>query len=114
MKSLRYVCMVLTLSSAIGAATVMADNTKSVVLVNNTPYTLENFYASDSTSPDFSTTDLLSGQTVAPGQQLSVNINDDSSDCGYDLMAILYGATQYAYQYAVNVCGGATWTITVE
>jgi hypothetical protein len=70
------------------------------------------FYASGS---DYSAWDtdnnLLAGQTLAPGQQTTITINAQASDCTYDLMAVLQGANQYAYTYSVNPCNGDGWTI---
>lgn len=112
MKSLRNLAAFLALFSLTGLSPAFAG-TKSVVLVNSTSYTIYAFYASSSDASGWDTTNnLLGSQSIAPGQQVAVNIADASSDCSYDLMAILYGTEQYAYQYTVDVCtSGATWTI---
>ena len=113
MKRVSYFLALLPLITMIAATSATADSGKTVVVVNNTPYTVNEFYASGSDSSSWDTTNnLLAGQTVAPGQQTTVNIADTGSECDYDLMAVLYGAAQHAYQYQVNACSGGTWTIS--
>ena len=103
-------CMIAIFSGMVRAST------RSVVVTNNTPYTLSSFYASAtySTATDWSgDPDLLAGSTVAPGQTVTIPISDGSYHCHYDLMGILYGYTQAAYTYAVDSCDGGSWNITV-
>ena len=112
MKRLGYLFAILVLFNLTGVTSAMAYRNKSVVVTNNTAYTMTNFYASPSSSSDWSSsTDLLAGQTLAPGQQITFNLNDGTRHCHYDLMAILYGAAQYAYQYEVNACEGGSWAV---
>jgi len=113
MKLLRYLPMVLILSGVTGVTRAIADNSNSVVVINNTSYTLTEFYASDSDSASWDTSNnLLSGQSVGPGQQATINIDGDGDHCAHDLMAVLYGAAQHAYQYEVDTCDGGSWSIT--
>jgi hypothetical protein len=110
MKSLRYASILVPLC-LIGASIAHA-NGKSVVVTNSTTYTMTEFYASDVDSSGWdTTTNIISGQSVGPGQQITININDGTSECDYDLMAVLNGAAQHAYRYHVDTCGGPTWTI---
>jgi hypothetical protein len=112
MKLLRYLPIFLVLFGVTGVTGAIADNSQSVVVINNTSYTLTEFYASDVDSSSWDTSNnLLSGQSVGPGQQTTINISGDNGDCSYDLMAVLYGAAQHAYQYQVNTCDGGSWTI---
>jgi hypothetical protein len=113
MNRVSYFLALLPLITMIAATSATADGGKNIVVVNNTPYTVNELYASGSDSSSWDTTNnLLAGQTVAPGQQTTVNIADTSSECDYDLMGVLYGAAQHAYQYQVNACSGGTWTIS--
>ncbi len=104
-------CIVSIFSGMAGASS------RSVVITNNTPYTLTAFYASATytTASDWSgAPNLLGGGTVAPGQTVTVPISDGSTHCHYDLMGILYGYTQAAYTYAVDSCSSERWNITVS
>ena len=110
MKPIRYFLAPLVLFSTIGVAS--ANQGKSVVVTNSTSHTVNELYASASDSTAWDTSNnILAGQMVGPGQQITVNIPDASDTCVYDLMAVLYGAAQHAYQYQVNACEGDSWTI---
>ena|ERR1700736_3251753 len=108
MRSIARIVGVVALICMIGAASASAKN---VIVVNNTQYTLNSLYASASDASGWDTTSNLLSATLAPGQQVSIAISDGTSACSYDLMGVLYGAAQYAYQYKVNACDGETWTI---
>ena len=114
MKSLRYLSASLALCGLIGGANAFADG-RNVTVVNQTSYTLVSFYASSSNAAGWDTSsDLLGGQTVPAGGQTTIPIagNGGEDNCQYDLMGVLDGASQAAYQYQVNACDGDTWTIT--
>ena len=105
MKSTRCLTALLVLFSMIGVSSGDANQGKSVILTNNTSYTVNEFYASASDSSAWDTSNnILTGQTVGPGQQTTITIPDASDTCDYDLMAVLYGAAQHAYQYQINAC----------
>ncbi len=105
MKSLRFVPVLLVFLCA-GVTNAIATNNVSVQVTNNTQYTMTEFYASDSDSPAWDTSNnLFAGQSLAPGQQTTINIGS-AEDCTFDLMAVLNGANQYAYTYAINPCRG--------
>ncbi|MBF6561217.1 MAG: hypothetical protein IVW56_13080 [Candidatus Binataceae bacterium] len=88
-------------------------STKSVVVTNTTSYTMSEFYASVTGASTWDTTNnLIAGQTISPGQTITISIPDVSgAGCNYDLMAVLYGAAQFAYQYQVDACDAGSWTI---
>jgi hypothetical protein len=116
MKSMRKIAAMILLFGISAVGTAIAGNPKSVVVTNNTTYTLVDFYASSSDSSAWDTTNnLLAGQTLAPGQQTTITISDSGGggdeECNYDLMAVLNGAAQAAYTYSVNTCGGGSWSI---
>lgn len=107
----------LTLFILLGLARVASAGTLSAVVVNSTPYTIYQIYASSSDSSGWDmTNNLISGQSIPAGGQVTVNIgstNSNSGDaCDYDLMGVLYGTSQYAYEYTFNACNNGTWTIT--
>jgi hypothetical protein len=114
MKSLRYLPVLVVLFMTTSVPGAVANGTKAVKVTNNTTYTMSELYASSSDSSDWDTSNnLLAGQTVTPGQSTTITIADGLSACTYDLMAILYGATQHAYQYKVDACDddGGRWTV---
>lgn len=112
MKSLRYLSFLLVLFMTT-APSAVADNAKTVTVTNKTSYTMNECYASDSDNSTWDTSNnLLAGQTIAPGQVTTITIADGLATCNYDLMAVLYGATQHAYQYRVDTCDSGSWTIS--
>jgi hypothetical protein len=111
LKPVRYLSASLALCGLLASANAYADQGKSVVVVNQTSYTLVSFYASTSDAPGWDmTNDLMAGLTLPAGGQTTIQVAGDG--CQYDLMAILDGASQAAYQYQVDACDGGTWTIT--
>ena len=115
MKSLKYLSALLVLSAVTNVSSTIADSSKKVTVINNTTYTLSEFYASSSDAGTWDTTNnLIAGQTVGPGQSTTVTIADGLDECTYDLMAVLYGAAEHAYQYQVNTCNGdsAHWSVS--
>ena len=114
MKSLLYLSAFVVLFGMASATSALADGGKTVVVTNSTSYTIGEFYASPSDRSAWDTSDnLIAGQTVGPGQSTTVTIADGQDDCAYDLMAVLYGASQHAYQYQVDTCSGGSWTVSV-
>ena len=114
MKSIVKIAAMIVLFGIGGVSAALASNVKSVVVTNNTSYTMTQFYASSSAASGWdTTTNLFAGQSLAPGQQATIDVSSaGGSDCTLDLMAVLYGATQAAYTYSVNACGGGSWSIT--
>ena len=68
MKSVRNIAAMIVLFSIAGVTTAIGGNPKSVVVTNNTSYTMTEFYASSSDSSSWdSSANLFAGQTLAPG-----------------------------------------------
>jgi hypothetical protein len=117
MKSIRNIAAMIALFGIAGVTNALAANT--IVVTNNTSYTMTQFYASPSSASSWDTTNnLYAGQSLAPGQTATITVSSSNGDggegdgCTYDLMAVLYGATQAAYTYSVNACNGGTWSIS--
>ena len=113
----KYLTAFMALLMVTGASTAIAtNNTKQVTVTNNTTYSLTEFYVSPSdSSADWNTdNNLLGGQIIAPGNSLTVTIADGLDECTYDLMGVLYGVAEHAYQYQINTCNGnsANWNVT--
>jgi hypothetical protein len=119
MKSLRLIAALALLGpfGITGVPSAIADIT-NIVVKNTTSYTMSEFYMSPSSASAWDTTNnLITLLPILPGQTGLINISAlvsglDGSACKYDLMGVLYGAAQFAYKYQVDVCDGATWTIT--
>jgi|SRR5580704_2981717 hypothetical protein len=89
-----------------------ADGGKTVTVTNNTSFTMTEFYASPSVDSSWeNTSNLLAGQAIAPGQSTTITIADGIDHCHYDLMGVLYGSAEHAYQYSVNACRGESWAV---
>ena len=119
MKPLRFLTASFALCSLLGASSAIADGGGNhAVVVNHTPYTLVEFYASSSDSSGWDLTqNMLAGRTLPPGGQVTIPLSfngGSEGNCNYDFMGVLDGASQAAYQYAVNGCNGDTWTITQQ
>jgi hypothetical protein len=114
LSSLPLLLLLLATSSGPGA---LAGQAKTVTVINNTSYAMNEFYASSSGAADWNLDhNLLAGQTLASGQSITFTLatggGGDSGSCDYDLMAVLYGAAEHAYAYQVNACSNGTWTIS--
>ena len=113
MKSVRFLPPVILLAALAYAPVAMAKN---ITVTNNTTYTMTQLYASSTyhSSDWSSSSNLLTAQTIGPGQTTTIPISDGTDYCHYDFMGILYGAAQAAYQYTVNTCDGnsAQWQVS--
>ncbi len=120
MKKIGYLLATSVFSGLLAASGALAAGVKSIVVVNSTSYTLDSLFVSPSSaqadwviSVNTNLLSLVPGlQSVAPGGQVNVPIADDTTECLYDVMAILDGDNNYGYQYQVNACNGDTWTIS--
>ncbi len=115
MKPFRLICATLILFSLTLVPGAFASQ-GSVVITNGTNYTMTEIYASPSDASSWNTSsNLFAGQSLAPGQQVTINIDTSDGTCTYDLMAVLYGVAQYAYTYQVDVChGNGQWSISAN
>jgi len=116
MKFLKFMPPIVIVIALAAVPTAMANQTKNITITNNTTYTMTELYASSSYhATDWTgSSNLLSGQSIAPGQSTTLSISDGTNYCHYDFMGVLYGAAQSAYQYMINTCDGdsAKWSVT--
>ncbi|MCM5553674.1 hypothetical protein [Pleomorphomonas sp. NRK KF1] len=75
---------------------------RRVVVVNNTSTAIQEFYASNTGQDDWQE-DILGEDTLPPGGEMTVNIDDGSGYCKYDFRAVFEDATE-ATKAGVNVC----------
>jgi hypothetical protein len=118
MKSVRFLPPVIIVMAIAYLPAAMADNSKNITVTNNTTYTMTELYASSTYhGTDWSSSaNLLSGQSIGPGQSATIAISDGTDYCHYDFMGVLYGAAQAAYQYTINTCdsGSAHWSVSSQ
>src|ERR1700733_10349510 len=116
MKFLKFVPPIAVAIALSAAPSAMANQTKNITVTNSTTYTMTELYASSTyNATDWSgSSNLLSGQSIAPGQSMTIPIADGTNYCHYDFMGVLYGAAQRSYQYTIDTCHGdsANWTVT--
>ena len=117
MKKFKFLPPIMLLIATSTAPMAHADSGKSVTINNNSTYTMTQLFASStyhSSDWNASTNLLTNGQSIGPGQSATVPISDGTSYCHYDFEAVMYGTSQYSYQYAINTCDGNSgqWTIT--
>jgi hypothetical protein len=112
MKILKYLWVLSGLFFIAAISVARADGGKTIIVTNNTSFTMTEFYASPSVDSSWeNTVNLLAGQAIAPGQTTTITIADGIYHCHYDLMGVLYGSAEHAYQYSMNACRGESWTV---
>ena len=81
---------------------------RRVTIINNTGFTMTNFYGSNTGSSSWEE-DIL-GQDVLPsGSQVSINFNDQSGYCMFDFRAVFEDGDELIRE-KVNVCETSTFT----
>jgi hypothetical protein len=89
-------------------ATPVAALDRRVTIVNETGFTMTNFYGSNTGSNSWEE-DIL-GQDVLPsGSQVSINFNDQSGYCMFDFKAVFEDGDELIRE-RVNVCEVSTFT----
>ena len=83
---------------------------RRVVVVNNTSTTIQEFYASNTGENDWQE-DILGDDTLQPGGEMTVNIDDGSGACVYDFRAEFTNG-QVLTRMNINVCQIADYYYT--
>ena len=89
------------------ASPALAEN-RSVTIVNNTGYTMTNFYGSN-TGANTWQEDILGQDTLPSGSQVSVNFDDETGYCMFDFKAVFEDGDELVRE-KVNVCEIGTFT----
>lgn len=95
---------------ASGSATAAPDGKNRKVTVQNvSSQTVRELYASPITATTWEE-DLLGQRTLTAGQSISANIDNGTTECYYDLKAVLANGKAIE-QRKVNVCAASKWVI---
>lgn len=105
------------LNAAVLAAFVLAATAadalaydRHVVIVNDTSYTIVEFYASSVGAKTWEE-DIFGSDVLYPGQQVRIDIDDGTGYCQYDFRAV-YEDGDESVRHGVNVCEIGTYTYT--
>ncbi len=82
---------------------------RHVTVVNNTDFTIVEFYAS-SVGQDTWEEDILGKDTLEPGQKVRIDIDDGTGYCKYDVKAVFNDGDEVVKR-GMNVCEVGTFTI---
>jgi len=108
--SFALVAAAFALSAMPNAAAAAGDGkNRKIVVENISAQTLRELYASPVTSKTWEE-DLLGQRTLTPGQSISANIDNGTTECNYDLKAVMADKTEHVKR-GVNVCAISKWTI---
>src|SRR3954465_852544 len=89
---------------------VAADGKNRKVLVENiSTQTLRELYASPVTAKTWEE-DLLGQRTLTAGQSISANIDNGTTECYYDLKAVVANG-KAVERRRINVCAASKWVI---
>ena len=81
---------------------------RRVTIVNNTGYTITNFYGSNTGSGSWKE-DILGKSTIAPGESVVINFDDSSGYCMFDFKAVFEDGDELIDE-KVDVCTIGTFT----
>ncbi|MCZ8084888.1 MAG: hypothetical protein O9289_16945 [Rhodobacteraceae bacterium] len=81
---------------------------RSVQVVNNSGFTIVEFYASTQGAADWQE-NMLAGQAVGSGANLTVNFDDGSGECAYAFRAVFDDGDEAVGD--IDICSGSSITI---
>ena len=81
---------------------------RSVQVVNNSGFTIVEFYASTQGAVDWQE-NMLAGQAVGSGANLTVNFDDGSGECAYAFRAVFDDGDEAVGD--IDICSGSSITI---
>jgi hypothetical protein len=106
----RYVAAAAALASLASGASAAPDGKNRKVTVQNiSTSTLRELYASPITATTWEE-DLLGQRTLTSGQSISANIDNGTTECYYDLKAVMANGKAWEHR-KVNVCAANKWVI---
>jgi len=81
---------------------------RRVTIINNTGFTITNFYGSNKGTNSWEE-DILGQSTLPSGSQVTINFNDGSGYCKFDFKAV-FSDGDVLVRENVNVCEIGTFT----
>ena len=81
---------------------------RRVTIINNTGFTITNFYGSNKGTNSWEE-DILGQSTLPSGSQVTINFNDGSGYCKFDFKAV-FSDGDVLVRENVNICEIATFT----
>jgi hypothetical protein len=109
-KAFAFVAAAAAVASFAAPATAAPDGKNRKVTVENlSSQTVRELYASPITATTWEE-DLLGQRTLAAGQSISANIDNGTTECYYDLKAVLANG-KAVEQRKINVCAANKWVI---
>ena len=81
---------------------------RRVTIINNTGFTITNFYGSNKGTNSWEE-DILGQSTLPSGSQVTINFNDGSGYCKFDFKAV-FSDGDVLVQEDVNICEVGTFT----
>ena len=91
------------------AAAAPDGKNRKVTVENISSQTLRELYASPVTSKTWEE-DLLGQRTLAAGSNISANIDNGTTQCYYDLKAVMANGREHI-QRNINVCAVSKWVV---
>ena len=98
------IAAILTLTSALPAAAL----DRRVTIINNTGYTIVNFFGSNTGSQSWQE-DILGNDVLPSGSSVVVNFNDGTGYCKFDFLAVFDDGDQLIKEN-INICEISTFT----
>jgi hypothetical protein len=99
----------LALSGCVTTSTTVVSSNKSVTIVNNSGYTITNFYGSNSGTNSWQE-DILGASTLPSGSSANINFEDGSGFCSFDFK-VVFGDGSSVIEQGIDVCTISTYTI---
>jgi hypothetical protein len=87
---------------ALSAQSAVAGEDVGFTLTNGTTYTLAEFYASPTQIGNWEN-DILGTDSLPPGGQVYININDGRDVCNYDVLGVFSDGTS-STNYGIDFC----------
>ena len=98
----------LALALVMAAALPSFAENRKMTIVNNTGFTMTNFYGSNKGANSWEE-DILGNNVLPSGNSVEINFDDNSGYCKFDLKAVFEDGDEVV-QAGVNVCEIGTFT----